>query len=53
MGQELKVGNAVGKLNNFIVEPFLAHKPDEEFYVRYMVGGVVLCEVYGWRGCSM
>lgn len=34
MGQELKVDTAIGKLSNFIVEPFLAHTPEEEFYVR-------------------
>ncbi len=34
MEKELTVDKATGKLNNFIVEPFVAHKPEEEFYVR-------------------
>ncbi len=34
MGKELKVESAVGKLSNFIVEPFLSHSEEEEFYVR-------------------
>lgn len=34
MKKEIKVDSAVGKLTNFIIEPFLAHKPEEEFYVR-------------------
>ena len=34
MGRELIVEKATGKLCNFIVEPFLPHKPQEEFYVR-------------------
>lgn len=33
MGKDQKVGNAVGKLRNFIIEPFIPHKPDEEAYV--------------------
>jgi len=35
MEQEFRVDKAVGTLNNFIIEPFLEHKPEEEFYVRY------------------
>ena len=34
MGTEFTVDRATGKLNNFIVEPFVSHKPEEEFYVR-------------------
>ncbi|XP_044741718.1 ATP-citrate synthase [Chrysoperla carnea] len=33
MGKDQKVGNAVGKLRNFIIEPFIPHKPNEEAYV--------------------
>ena len=32
MGREIKVGEAVGKLSTFIVEPFLDHCQSEEFY---------------------
>lgn len=34
MERELKVESATGMLNNFIIEPFVAHLPEEEFYVR-------------------
>ena len=34
MGQELEIGAAKGRLSNFIVEPFVPHKPSEELYVR-------------------
>jgi len=33
MGKELKIGNTVGKLKNFIIEPFVAHQEEEECYV--------------------
>lgn len=33
MGQNQMVGRANGKLRNFIVEPFVPHKQDEEAYV--------------------
>ncbi|CAG9854459.1 unnamed protein product [Phyllotreta striolata] len=33
MNKNQKVGNATGKLRNFIIEPFVAHKEDEETYV--------------------
>ncbi|KAG5674557.1 hypothetical protein PVAND_004514 [Polypedilum vanderplanki] len=33
MGKDQKVGSAVGKLRNFIIEPFIPHKDDEEAYV--------------------
>lgn len=33
MNKEQKVGTAVGKLRNFIIEPFVPHKPEEELYV--------------------
>lgn len=33
MGKDQKIGNAVGKLRQFIIEPFIAHKDDEEAYV--------------------
>lgn len=33
MGEELQVGAATGKLNTFIVEPFLPHSQSDEFYV--------------------
>lgn len=33
MGKDQKIGNAVGKLRNFIIEPFIPHKEDEEAYV--------------------
>lgn len=33
MGKDQKIGNAVGKLRNFIIEPFVPHKEDEEAYV--------------------
>jgi ATP citrate (pro-S)-lyase len=33
MGRDQKIGNAVGKLRNFIIEPFVPHKDNEEAYV--------------------
>lgn len=33
MGKDQKIGNAVGKLRNFIIEPFVPHKDSEEAYV--------------------
>lgn len=33
MGKDQKIGNAVGKLRSFIIEPFVPHKDDEEAYV--------------------
>jgi len=33
MGKEQQVGKAVGKLRQFIIEPFVAHSADEEAYV--------------------
>ncbi|XP_050315629.1 ATP-citrate synthase isoform X2 [Anthonomus grandis grandis] len=33
MNKEQKIGQATGKLRNFIIEPFVAHKEDEETYV--------------------
>jgi len=33
MGKDQKIGNAVGKLRNFIIEPFVPHKDTEEAYV--------------------
>jgi ATP citrate (pro-S)-lyase len=33
MAKDQKVGNAVGKLRNFIIEPFIPHKENEEAYV--------------------
>lgn len=33
MNQEQKIGQASGKLKNFLIEPFTAHKNEEEFYV--------------------
>lgn len=32
MGREMTVGEAVGRLSTFIVEPFLPHRQSEEFY---------------------
>ena len=37
MSEELVIGASKGKLTNFIIEPFVAHKPSEEFYVRYVI----------------
>ena len=34
IGQELEIGAAKGRLSNFVVEPFVPHKPIEELYVR-------------------
>ena len=34
MNEELEIGESKGKLNNFIIEPFVPHEPSEEFYVR-------------------
>jgi len=33
MGQDQVIGKATGKLRRFIIEPFLAHKQEEEAYV--------------------
>ncbi|XP_065090279.1 ATP-citrate synthase isoform X2 [Ochlerotatus camptorhynchus] len=33
MGKDQKVGNTTGKLRNFIIEPFVPHKDNEEAYV--------------------
>lgn len=33
MNTDQKIGSAVGKLRNFIIEPFIPHKPDEEMYL--------------------
>lgn len=33
MGKDQKIGSAVGKLRNFIIEPFIPHKDNEEAYV--------------------
>ncbi|XP_071454638.1 ATP-citrate synthase [Hetaerina americana] len=33
IGKDVQVGRATGKLRNFIIEPFVPHKPDEEAYV--------------------
>lgn len=33
LGKDQKIGNAVGKLRNFIIEPFIPHKDNEEAYV--------------------
>lgn len=33
MGKDQKIGKATGKLRKFIIEPFLAHKDEEEAYV--------------------
>lgn len=33
MNQEIKINNVSGKLDTFIVEPFIEHKQSEEFYV--------------------
>lgn len=33
MGKDQKIGNATGKLRNFIIEPFIPHKDVEEAYV--------------------
>ena len=38
MEKELTVEKAVGKLSNFVVEPFVPHESQEEFYIRYGVG---------------
>lgn len=32
MGKEIQIGSAVGKLNTFIIEPYLMHDLKEEFY---------------------
>ena len=34
MNEELEIRGARGKLNNFIIEPFVTHEPSEEYYVR-------------------
>lgn len=31
--KEIQIGEVIGKLGHFIVEPFLSHKETEEFYV--------------------
>lgn len=33
IGKEIKVGAARGKLKNFVIEPFVTHSQNEEFYV--------------------
>lgn len=33
MNKDQNVGTATGKLRNFIIEPFIPHKPEEEVYV--------------------
>lgn len=33
MLQDVKIGSTVGKLRNFIIEPFVPHKDNEEAYV--------------------
>ncbi len=33
MGKELAVGNVTGVLDHFIVEPFIPHKEEDEYYV--------------------
>ncbi|KAJ7423389.1 ATP-citrate synthase [Pitangus sulphuratus] len=33
LGQETTIGNAKGILKNFLIEPFVPHKQEEEFYV--------------------
>ncbi|XP_071481540.1 ATP-citrate synthase-like, partial [Diadema antillarum] len=33
LGHDIEVGAATGKLKNFLIEPFVAHKPEDEFYV--------------------
>ncbi len=33
MGKEVTVGTTVGKLDTFIVEPFLPHQQSEEYYL--------------------
>nr|XP_054767804.1 ATP-citrate synthase-like isoform X1 [Lytechinus pictus] len=33
LGHNIEVGAATGKLKNFLIEPFVAHKPEDEFYV--------------------
>ncbi|XP_076349171.1 ATP-citrate synthase-like [Tachypleus tridentatus] len=33
IGKDVQVGKATGKLKNFIIEPFIPHKQDEEAYV--------------------
>lgn len=33
MGKDQKIGNSVGKLRSFIIEPFIPHKDEEEAYV--------------------
>ncbi|KAK7508656.1 hypothetical protein BaRGS_00000222 [Batillaria attramentaria] len=33
LGKDFQIGSAHGKLKNFIIEPFIEHKQDEEYYV--------------------
>lgn len=33
IGKDLKIGNTIGKLKNFIIEPFLPHAEADEMYV--------------------
>ncbi|ESO97048.1 hypothetical protein LOTGIDRAFT_201946 [Lottia gigantea] len=33
LGKEFMIGSSRGKLKNFIIEPFIAHEQNEEFYV--------------------
>lgn len=36
IGKEFQVGKAHGKLRNFIIEPFVAHAPEEEYYLAIL-----------------
>lgn len=40
MGKDQKVGNATGKLRNFIIEPFVPHK-DVSWFVRWIIGEII------------
>lgn len=33
LGKDFQIGSAVGKLKNFVIEPFIEHKQEEEYYV--------------------
>ncbi|OWA50935.1 ATP-citrate synthase [Hypsibius exemplaris] len=35
-GKEVLVGKATGKLRTFIIEPFVPHKPEEEYYLAIL-----------------
>jgi len=50
MGQELEIGAAKGRLSNFIVEPFVPHKPSEELYIRCVQPAVQSCLIYSVTG---